>query len=155
MSATPRGTFLDIVETIFRGTGREININDRAYTFREKGNLSEEDPIRMSMYKRMEDRLIADPLSRCSMNLNSANKGQIDNPSYKISFSIAEVLPPARNRKNCHYLIVEGTRYKIDEIGDISKIGKTREEMIELGKYGILQFLERSGEMPDGIELTF
>ncbi len=154
ISITPKGTLTDIVETIFRGRGNSIRIYGRNYTLREYGNLSEQDPIRVAMLRELEAWARDNPGRRYSNEIELDGQKGIEQPTLKVLFTRAEEIPSMQEDKGSHqYLIIEGTRYKVEIEGDLKAGGITSNEIMREGRKMISSFYKNQGRLPKSIEL--
>lgn len=155
MSITPRGTLTDLVETVFRGKGNPIAIAGREYTFREYGSLSEQDPVRASMLRGLENQARISPGIRYSneVELGKEEKGLAE-PTLKIRYVKSEAIPNPEEDKGTHqYMIIEGTRYRVEINGNAKVMGITVDEIMQQGRQMILAYQKRHGKIPNGIEV--
>jgi hypothetical protein len=155
MSITPRGTLTDLVETVFKGKGKHIIIANRNYTLREQGDLTEQNSVRTSMLKDLENYARSHPGVRYSNEIElGSEKREQEEPTLKIRYVKAEEIPNSEEDIGAHqYLIVEGTRYRIDVEGNPEVVKINNNNIIKQGRQMILAYKKGCGELPHGIKI--
>lgn len=155
MSITPRRTLKNVVESIFRGRGNDITIGGREYALREYGNLQEQDLTREDMLRSLENQARAYPGVRHSLEVELENKPmELEEPTLRIRYIKAEDIPSVEDDKGTHqYMIVEGTRYRVEIEGSPKTLGKKMDQIMNDGRQMILNYEKEHGVLPNGIQI--